>query len=63
MNSGGHLEEEDDGDIRDISSNSSVPSLHISKDSNDDLDLMQFNYISQPLSEVFDADPPILSDL
>ena len=60
MNSGVHSEEEDDGDIGDISSNSSVPSLHIS---NDDLDLMQFNYISQPLSEVFDADPPNLSDV
>ena len=63
MNSIVHSEEEDDGDIRDISSNSSVPSLQIYKCSNDDLDLMQFNYISQPLSEVFDADPPNLLEL
>ena len=53
MNSEVHSEEEDDGDIGDISSNSFVPSLHIS---NDDLDLMQFNFISKPLSEVFDTD-------
>ena len=61
MNSGVHSEEEDDGDIGGISSNSSVPSLHISNDL--DLILMQFNYISQPLSDFFDADPPNLSDV
>lgn len=35
MNNGVHSAEEDDGDIGDISSNSSIPSLHIS---NGDLD-------------------------